>query len=352
MNIGIFSKFECAGGSEFRCAEMANGISQVNGCRATLLAERKIAEQVRRVILPRVHVVEGVFSAPHVDALYAVDSLLVVNTDSKEFTRIDYWEGRTPRHNHTVDLKRMRSMTFLFNFLVSPARHLSSLREYVPDLRIITANRKFFAEISEQERYLAVQHYPRLCLESPISSDGVSTRKTPSAHLRFGAHARAVDSKWNADFPKLIDELNSRHANTIAWDFMGMPRALAEQLATREHVQVRPEFAIPVKEFLTNIDVFVSFASWKREEPWARSVAEGLSSGCPVLATAKGGNRDQIVHGNNGFLCDTMEQFVKGSERFIREPELRAAMRRNALAYARRFSSTEVTQRFLDFLTW
>jgi hypothetical protein len=352
MHVGVFSKFECSGGSEFRCAEMANGISRIPGHRATLLAERKIAAQVRSTISPEVDVIDEAITAARLDAFYSVDTLLVINTDSKDFTRADYWQGRTSRHNCVVDLTRIPGMTFLFNFIVSPARHLPSIQQHVGDVRIVTANEKFFREISEQDRYMAVRHYPRLCLESPIGPEVVSPLKKPSKRLRFGAHSRTVDSKWNAEFCQLVDEINRRHGKSVSWDFMGMSRTVADSLSAHRNVRVRPEFALPVRDFLAEIDVFLYFPSWRREEPWARSVAEALVSGCPVLATHKGGNRDQVIHGNNGLICRSANEFIEGCSTLIENPTIRQAMRRNAMARARRFSSHSVVERFLDFLSW
>jgi glycosyl transferase family 1 len=350
VNIGVFSKFECAGGSEFRCAEMANALSQVPGHRATLLAERQLSARVRNALRPEVEVVEGVFSKPRVETLYALDTLLVVNTDSKDFTSADYWLGKSSRHAHPMELRRVPKMVFLFNFIVSPARHLWTIRDYVDDVRMITANRKFFNEISEQDRYARVQHFPRLCLESPIALDSVSTHKIPSATVRLGMHSKGLDNKWNAEFYDLITALRDLHGDAVSWSFMGMPRGLAEKVRLLPNVRVRPEFGVTVREFLAELDVFAYFASWRREEPWSRSVAEALTSGCPVVATDKGGNRDQIVHGNNGFLCHSLEQFIARCDLLVRDPEHRRAMGHNAMVSAQRFSSPEVVRRFLAFV--
>ena len=56
--------------------------------------------------------------------------------------------------------------------------------------------------------------------------------------------------------------------------------------------------ALAVPEFLQGIDVLLFFLGWQREEAWARSAAEALMSGCPVITTNRGGNRDQVIHGN------------------------------------------------------
>lgn len=350
FKVGIFSKFEYAGGSEFRCAEMANGIARVAGCSATLFAEKGIVNEVRRSISPQVEVVDRVCSKERFERLYEMDTLLVVNTDSKEFTRAEYWRGETPRHRQRIDLSRFRSVAFLFNFIVSPSRHLSSLSEKVPDLRIITANRKFYTEISEQDRYLTVRHYPRLCLESPIAPASVQFAKRSSAQIRLGAHSRASGSKWNPEWLRLVEEVDRRCGDRVAWEFMGMPKDLAESIR-RNHIRIRREFEIPVGEFLRDLDVFVFFPAWNREEPWARSIAEAMVSGCPVLTTAKGGNQDQILHGNNGLICRSLQDFIAGCERLVGDDGVRNAMSRNAAASARAFHTDRVVRRYLDFIT-
>ena len=350
FKIGIFSKFEYAGGSEFRCAEMANGIARVPGCSATLFAEKGIVEEVRRSISPQVEVVDRVCSKQRVERLYEMDNLLVVNTDSKDFTRAEYWSGETTRHRLRIDLSHFQSMAFLFNFIVSPSRHLISLSDKVSDLRIITANRKFYTEISEQDRYIPVRHYPRLCLESPIAPATVQLVKRTSPRVRLGVHSRASGSKWNPEWPHLVEEINRRCGDRVAWEFMGMPKELAESLKP-SHVRIRKEFDIPVGEFLRDVDVFVFFPAWNREEPWARSIAEALVSGCPVLTTTKGGNQDQILHGNNGLLCRNMQDFITGCEYLIKNDEVRVAMSRNAAASSRLFHTDRVVSRYLDFIT-
>ncbi len=350
MRIGIFSKFDCAGGSEFRCVELANAVCAADGHQGVLLAERRIPDRVLTAVRPGVEVHQEVLSRQRPDPLYSLDRLLVVNTDSKEFTTADYWQGKMPRHQCEVDLGRIKSITFLFNFIVSPARHLTTIEPYVDDLRIITGNSQFFREISLQDRYELVRHYPRLQLESPIDPESITTEKSASERLRFGMHSKPMGSKWNEDFRSLVAAVNEKHVDRVSWDFMGTPGSVAEALRGIPNVTVREEFAVPVRQFLHNLDVFVYFLSWGREEPWSRSAAEALASGCPVITTAKGGNTDQIVHGNNGYLCESTDEFVRYCLLMIEHRQRRTVIRRNAIACARRFSSAQVARRLLEFL--
>ncbi|MEO6754496.1 MAG: glycosyltransferase [Chthoniobacteraceae bacterium] len=339
---------DMAGGSEFRAAEMATAISQVAGYQGVLLAERPMSRGLKSVIGPKVEVHEGVFSVPNIEVLYSVDHLLIINTDSRDFTTENYWLGQSHCHPHKVDLSRIRQMTFLFNFIVSPACSLPGLRRHIPDIRIIAANGKFFDEISQQERYDAVRPYPRLQLESPINPC-VALPKRVAKRLRFGMHSLPAPGKWNEQIPDLVKRVNAKYGSQVEWDFMGMPRKVRTNVRF-PNVTVRKEFSIPVAKFLSGIDVFVFFLSWKREEAWARSSGEALMSSCPVISTSKGGNKNQVIHGNTGFLCKSLDDFERACVRLVEEPDLLAMMRQNCTRFAQRFSSEEVARRFLAFV--
>ena len=50
-----------------------------------------------------------------------------------------------------------------------------------------------------------------------------------------------------------------------------------------------------VRDFLDQLDVFLFFPEWSREEPWSRVVAEAMVSGCPIIALDRGGTKDQVL---------------------------------------------------------
>ena len=116
MKIGIFSKFECAGGSEFRCVELANGILKYSGHIPVILVKgTKLPDKVKERLHKKIEVVLNAISFP--EKFYELDQLLTINTDSQEFTTLEYWQS-------FLDIDRLPPMAFLFNFIVSPARHL------------------------------------------------------------------------------------------------------------------------------------------------------------------------------------------------------------------------------------
>lgn len=62
MKIGIFSKFHIAGGSEFRCVEMANAIAKYTDNESYLLCEKELPDKLQSAVREKnVNVVKNVF---------------------------------------------------------------------------------------------------------------------------------------------------------------------------------------------------------------------------------------------------------------------------------------------------
>jgi glycosyltransferase involved in cell wall biosynthesis len=160
-----------------------------------------------------------------------------------------------------------------------------------------------------------------------------------------------MEQKFNDEIAELLARINSRYSDKVSWDFMGIPQSRACLITHFPNVTIREAFAKPVKEFLKETDIFLFYPSWNRQECWSRSVGEALASGCPVLATDKGGNRDQIVHGNNGYLCRNLGDFVQYLSELIEDPEIVRALGRNAVLYSRFFSTEYVVKKLIEFIS-
>jgi len=353
MKIGIFTKMDLCGGSEARAIELCNAIVTYTDHESYLFTEKDIPDRLEKALDPRVKLYKNLFlpSPNNIEKLYDLDVLLVISTDSKSYTLSDFWEGRSEKHGTKVDLHKIKKMVFLFNFLVSPARHLYTIERYVRDIKIITANTKFFEEISKQDRYELVRHFPRMILESPINPDLYDSQKTESEILRFGFHSKNPDNKWNDDIPKLIEKCRIRLGQRVNFDFMGMNSKRAREVrAIDRKTTLRQENEISVREYLHGIDIFMFFPSYSRSEPWSRCLGEAMMSGCPIITTDKGGNKDQVVHGNNGFLCKSTNDFFKHIVYLTENREKIVQMSKNSLLLARHFTSENVIKRFIDFV--
>lgn len=356
MNIGIFSKFEMCGGSEFRGCELANGISKFTEHKVTLLVRgTRMPQGLKDYLDPSVVVITDALSNPN--EFYAQDAILTINTDSKDFTTCDYWDGKSSQGSSVVDLGKIKKMAFLFNFLVSPSRHLDLIKERGPKVGIITTNTRFYNEITSQDRYASVKALPRIRLESPINPERHDNKPRPLAPNRLvvGMHSKGLDNKWNEDLVYVINKINNRFqdSNPFHFHFMGVSgdRRKDFEKAKFKNVTLYKENEIPVREFLNATDIFMFMPSWKREEPWARVVAEGMMSGCPIMATNKGGNLDQVVDHHNGYLCKRKDDFFKYLCLLAAHPMLVTNMGENSRRRAiTEFKTELIVKRLVRFL--
>ena len=340
------------GGSEFRCVELANGVAEYTGYESFLLVEKKVPSKLKGFIHSKVKVVENCFTKP--EYFYNTDNLVIINTDAREFSTVDYWLGKSVRHGLSIDLEKMRGKTicFLYNFLVSPSRHLHQFYDYDINLKIITTNKKFYNEITKQDRYEDIRILPRYILESPIDPNRLNIRVREERNkICFGMHSKRLNNKWNDEIYKLIKEINQRYKKEkIKFRFMGVKNDLRKKLSTFENVVAMGEDEESVKDFLDKLDVFLFFPDWTREEPWARAVAEGIVAGCPVIALNKGGTSDQVLTYNNGILCKNYKDYYKAVVYFIEHKEMISYMSSNSIRISKSFYSEAVINKLIGIL--
>jgi glycosyltransferase involved in cell wall biosynthesis len=349
MKIGIFSKLGHAGGSEMRAAELSSIIIK-SGHECYLLCENGLNELVRSRLLPEVKVFTDVLGEKGTNLLklYEVDTLLIINTDSQSFTTLDYWQGKTEHHKFEVDIHRIKQMVFLFNYGIAQAATLNTIRTRCRDVRIICSNRNYFNLITERQLFEPVRHFPRIILDSPIGP--IISDKNYSPKVRIGKHSKTMGYKFNSDHKTLINAINYRFQDQITWDFMGVPKDRVAELSDIPNVIIRKEFSIDVPDYLKDIDIFLFFIDYNRSEPWSRAVAEGMAAGCPVLATKKGGNNDQIIHGNNGYLCESLDDFYNYLAYLLENPEKVRQLGANAKICSKQYAPDVVFRKLLDFI--
>lgn len=336
--IAIFSKFDMAGGSERRCVELANGIQRYTTHEACILAEKGFPESLVEFVDKEVTVVPNAFSKP--EYFIKTACLIVVNTDCREFSTLDYWKGKSSRHDWVVPIAGIKKILFLYNFLVSPAQHLHEIAEFV-DVSIVTVNRKFFDEITHQDRYERVRGLPRYILESPVNPESIKTRIRKSANV-FGCHSKRLGSKWNSDWSKLIKEITDRYQSKT-FRLMGANKDIKSACCLKENEQT-------TSDFLDSLDVFVFFPDYKREEPWARVIAEAMIAGLPIVALNKGGTPDQVLNWNNGILCKKFDDYHKALVYLIEHQEIIEMFSRNSIRISKEFQTESVIKKLMEII--
>jgi len=352
MKISIFSKLNMAGGSEFRCAEMCNGISKFTDNEVFLLAEKNIPNRISEYVNKDINIIENSFLMP--EYFYNSDVIIVVNTDSREFSTFDYWSGKSKEHNISLDFDRMKGkkMFFLYNFIVSPSRNLYQLKSAGVDVGIFTTNSNFFDEITKQDRYESIRDLPRYVLTSPIDPDryNISVRE-PKDKVCFGMHSKRLGNKWNNDIEKLINHVNKRYPkDQVEFRFMGIKDEVRRKINKIENVTCLKEDEETVKDFLSKLDVFLFFPDWRREEPWGRVIAEAMVSGLPVIALDKGGTKDQVLKYNNGYLCKKYDDYFKWVVHFIEHKDKIQVMSENSIRISRDFHTERVIKRLMSII--
>ncbi len=143
-----------------------------------------------------------------------------------------------------------------------------------------------------------------------------------------------VGSKWYSD-----DEIS---------DYVAYVRALAARCPIPV---VTTGFVAPteVHKWFWTGDVFVCPSQW--EEPLARVHYEAMAARLPIVTTARGGNPEVIVPGENGFVVDQPEDPKALAEyigRLLADSNLRKTMGRNGRRMAKQhFTWDRVAQDIL-----
>jgi len=330
-----------AGGSERRCVELANGIQKYTNHDACILAERDFPGVLSSLVNDKVKVFPNAITNPQL--FTDPDCVIVVNTDCREFSTLDYWEGKSHRHDKWIPIEGIKKMLFLYNFLVSPAQHLHEIAEFT-NVGIITTNKNFFDEITKQDRYDRVKTLPRYILGSPINPKTIHTKIRTEAKV-FGCHSKRLSSKWNMEWPKLEEKIKSRFPS-VDFRFMGMKEAVAKNM---KGVCLK-EDENPVSDFLDSLDVFVFFPEYKREEPWARVIAEAMIAGLPIVALDRGGTSDQVLKFNNGILCKKFDDYHKILVYLIEHPKIIETMSRNSIRISKDFHTENVIKKLMEII--
>jgi glycosyltransferase involved in cell wall biosynthesis len=100
-----------------------------------------------------------------------------------------------------------------------------------------------------------------------------------------------------------------------------------------------------LSEAYANIDVFV-FPS--ETDAFGNVIQEANASGVPALVTALGGPKFIVRHGENGFIAESLEDFVKFSLELMNNPEKLAIMKRASREFALSRSWDSVFEKVYD----
>jgi glycosyltransferase involved in cell wall biosynthesis len=149
--------------------------------------------------------------------------------------------------------------------------------------------------------------------------------------FRIGRWSRGDDIKYSDDFLDLIAAIDIPNVEFLC---MGIPGKF-RGAHLRPNMRFVENGAMPVEELLSQLDVLIfktHAPAW--HEGWCRTVTEAMAAGVVPVVENRGGIPDQVIHGYNGFLCNTNEDFKRYCELLYTDEALRGRMGENARTFA------------------
>lgn len=368
--IGIFSKLGMPGGSENRATQLANAFCK--RMPTYLFAEKNFSSHLKKQLDKRVILRENTTETARFRyELQGVDALLIINSDSYSFCKAAYWDGTQGKHHkHNIDLSQIPNITFLFNYVVSPAQWLvdskpekkpkdvwKGLHSINPNIGILCTSKWFAKNLETEDKFkmLRKTKIPVDVINSPVSSD-FDLEKTKSDKIRINRHSMSFAYKHDEDNLEIVKTLCEKYGDKISFKWMGVPSQVRDINANDKHkkipykeaLQKHPQmtcveaYSMPVPELLKETDILFFYISRYRKEPWPRTIAEGMTGGCCCVTNNNYGMAEQIDSGKTGYLFDNKKQAIEQLSHLIENVEKMREVGNNAREHARQYFLDDV----------
>jgi len=102
-----------------------------------------------------------------------------------------------------------------------------------------------------------------------------------------------------------------------------------------------------LETFYKELDIFILTSSF---EGLPFSLLEAMSYKLPCIATNVDGNKDVIKHGQNGFLANSVEEFVSQLVLLIQSNQLREQLGNSGYCYVKKFHNSEINIKKIEHL--
>lgn len=166
-----------------------------------------------------------------------------------------------------------------------------------------------------------------------------------SGRFAIGNIGNGAKWKHSDDF---LDICESIEIPNVLFKFLG---ANDLQDAASGNMEILPLFSVSIPDYMSQISILIHKTRPDVAETWCRTVTEAMFAGVPVVAEARGGVREQIVHGKTGFLCNTAEEYKKWIESLFFDEALYRKISHEARQYAKEhFSLAESRHNLLSLL--
>jgi glycosyltransferase involved in cell wall biosynthesis len=168
-------------------------------------------------------------------------------------------------------------------------------------------------------------------------------KKRPDEQFVVGRLSRDTDCKHHPHDPVFYRQLADQGFRIR---IMG-GRCLQTENCDHSNIELLPACSQPSEIFLQGIDVFFYRTDPKWYETFGRVIFEAMACGLPVVVENRGGYRDHIVNGKNGFLFNDQNEALAILNDLKKNPSLRA---RIGLAARKTVEKMYSEERILDYI--
>ncbi|MCX7858252.1 MAG: glycosyltransferase [Deltaproteobacteria bacterium] len=139
----------------------------------------------------------------------------------------------------------------------------------------------------------------------------------------------------------------------VANHFPGVPFVIVGDGPSREHLESFKPPNVHFTGYLRGEELSRAYASSSvfifpsKSETYGLVVLEALASGLPVLVSSYGAAKEHITNGEDGFICDTIDDWVSKLNLLLDDPKKRLEMRNKAL---KNVSKLKFKESYRDYL--
>jgi hypothetical protein len=151
--------------------------------------------------------------------------------------------------------------------------------------------------------------------------------RDPADAFVVGRLARPDLGKWSRRTWEIYSRIEHPRRHAVV---MGVDDRIRKWIGPAPSwAEVLPPKALAASEFYRRIHCLMPI-NFSAQENWPRVGLEAMAQGVPIVAPRKGGWRDMIRHGENGFLAGSVDEFAALGTRLARDEPLRREIAVNA----------------------
>ncbi len=177
-------------------------------------------------------------------------------------------------------------------------------------------------------------------------------KQLPQKNYTIGRISRVDDEKIDFVMTDILNEFSDR--KDIKFYFIGGTKKKINELlipmipnSLLDRTQI-DERVLKVKkkiDKMVQLDVFIHFTSENCNsgmgENFSIALIEAMMLGIPIVTENRGGIKNQISHGYNGYLCDKVSDYYKYTTLLLDNQDIWINMSKNARSHAEKYFSSK-----------